>query len=383
MHNSVFAIIPSRQEFGRDSGSEPSSPYYGQDIDPEQDHIRLLTLLPGTHDGPITCTTAIVNLSSKPTYTALSYVWGDPSDRLPITFNGVSAFPITRNLHTALTHLRDPSNPQIFWIDALCINQDHANEKPHQIQLMGDIYRNASTTCIWLGPSTPTSDLAISLIRSLDGTNLSSPSNSPSPSGLRAIAEIQSCPWWSRVWVIQEALLSPDPIIRCGAQTLSMESFMVLDDIRRGWHRPSQTYHHSAINTITNLSLALRNPFSGIVTYWPDARIRLLNPTPSSSPSTLAEWAYYLSDFQATDPRDKIYGLLGLASEADRKIMKFALENNMSASQVYTRAMMWFLMTARNLLQLSFDTDSRASCAVGEKGRTLPSWVIDFSENAG
>ncbi|KAK4446716.1 heterokaryon incompatibility protein-domain-containing protein [Podospora aff. communis PSN243] len=382
MKNHVIGRLSTAiEDLDLENDSEPRSPYDGQDIDAQQDHIRLLTLLPGTENDPISCTTAVVNLSSKPTYTALSYVWGDASDRLPITFNTIPGFPITRNLHTALLHLRNPTSPRQFWIDALCINQDHANEKPHQIHLMGDIYKSASSTCIWLGPSSPTSDLAMALIRALDGANLSSPANSPSPAGLVAIAELQSRPWWSRVWVIQEALLSPHPTVRCGYQSLPMESFMVLDDIRRGWHRPTQTYQHSAFNAITNLSVALRNPFSGIVTYWPDARTRLLNPTADSSPSTLAEWAYYLSDFEATDPRDKIYGLLGLASETDRKIMKFALENDMAASQVYTRAMMWFLMTARNLLQLSFDTDSRASCPVGETGRTLPSWVIDFSEN--
>lgn len=359
----------------------PVSPYEGQDIDLKQDHIRLLTLLPGSRGDPIVCTSAIVSLSDKPVYTALSYVWGDPINRLSIQFNAVLEFPITRNLHVALTYLRDETSPKVLWVDALCINQDHANEKPHQIQLMGEIYKSATETCIWLGPESDTSELAIEIIRSLDGDNLSNPANSPSLDGINAIAELQKRPWWSRVWVIQEALLSPNPVVHCGDSTLSMQAFMVLDDIRRSWHRPSKQYLYSATNSIKNLTLALRNPFSGIVTFWPDARARLLHPTPETNPSTLAEWAQYLSDFHATDPKDKIYGLLGLASNSDRKIMRYALENNMTTSQVYTRAMMWFLMTSRNLLQLSFDKDSRASCPVGETGTTLPSWVVDFSQN--
>ncbi|KAK0653122.1 heterokaryon incompatibility protein-domain-containing protein [Cercophora newfieldiana] len=359
----------------------PVSPYEGQDIDLKQDHIRLLTLLPGSPGDPIVCTSTISSLSDKPVYTALSYVWGQATECVAIQFNTALSFPITRNLHTALTYLRDATSKKIFWIDALCINQDHPSEKPHQIQLMGDIYKSATETCIWLGPESDTSDLAISIIRSLDGDNLTSPSNSPSPKGLQAIAELQRRPWWSRVWVIQEALLSPNPVVHCGHATLSMEAFMVLDDIRRGWHRPSKQYMFSKTNSITNLSLALRNPFSGIVTFWPDARTRFLNPTPESSPSTLAEWAHYLSDFHATDPKDKIYGLLGLGSDSDRKLMRYALENNMTTGQVYTRAMMWFLMTSKHLLHLSFDKDSTADCPVGETGQTLPSWVVDFSEN--
>lgn len=359
----------------------PSSPYEGQDIDLTKDQIRLLDILPGSRGDPLVCTSYIVHLSDKPSYTALSYVWGDASDRLSIAFNNEPAHPITRNLHTALQYLRPPvgSPPTTFWIDALCINQAHDDEKPHQIQLMGEIYKSATHTSIWLGPESPTSDFAMSLIRDLDGTNLCSPHNSPSPSGLRAIAELQARPWWSRVWVIQEALLSPNPTVHCGDSTLPMEAFMVLDDIRRGWHRQSGTYLHTESNSITSLSIPLRNPFSGIITYWPDARERLLSPTPPSNPSTLSEWAQYLSDFNATDPRDKIYGLLGLATATDRQVMRHTLERNSPASQVYTRAVAWFLRTERELLQLSFDADSRAGSPVGETGGTLPSWVVDFS----
>ncbi|KAK0729595.1 heterokaryon incompatibility protein-domain-containing protein, partial [Lasiosphaeris hirsuta] len=188
-------------------GRTPPNPYEGQDIDLTKNQIRLLTLLPGSRNSPLVCTSYLVALSDKPSYTALSYVWGDATDRLLIQLNGETKLAITRSLHTALENLRDNnSSPITLWIDALCINQSHTAEKSHQIQLMGDIYKNASQTCIWLGPESPDSDLAMHLIRHLDGNDLSNPHNSPSPTGLQAIANLQSRPWWSRVWVIQEAL---------------------------------------------------------------------------------------------------------------------------------------------------------------------------------
>ena len=38
-----------------------------------------------------------------------------------------------------------------LWIDAVCINQNDISERNHQVLLMGDIYRGATTVLSWLG----------------------------------------------------------------------------------------------------------------------------------------------------------------------------------------------------------------------------------------
>ncbi|KAF7870193.1 uncharacterized protein EAF02_009383 [Botrytis sinoallii] len=39
----------------------------------------------------------------------------------------------------------------LFWIDAICINQDDLDERSQQVLLMGSIYKNASRVTVWLG----------------------------------------------------------------------------------------------------------------------------------------------------------------------------------------------------------------------------------------
>ncbi len=69
--------------------------------------------------------------SPPPSYTALSYVWGDPTDRLPITFNDTTA-SITKSLYAALEYLRSETEERTLWIDALCIDQSrHTARKRH------------------------------------------------------------------------------------------------------------------------------------------------------------------------------------------------------------------------------------------------------------
>jgi hypothetical protein len=58
--------------------------------------------------------------------------------------------------HALRTKLLDaalsPEYWKYFWIDAICINQDDIPERNSQVQMMGDIYTNATFVMIWLGP---------------------------------------------------------------------------------------------------------------------------------------------------------------------------------------------------------------------------------------
>jgi Heterokaryon incompatibility protein (HET) len=177
--------------------------YNGQDLDASKHQIRILELLGGSGSDKIECKSSVVSLEHNPAYTALSYVWGNDKDLLLITLNGYVDFPIIRNLYIALKYLRKEDEAVTLWVDALCINQKNTIEKNHQVKIMGEIYTKATHTCIWLGEGADDSDLAMQLIRKLDGNNMRSPDNNISPSGLEAIAKLQQRPWWSRVWVIQ------------------------------------------------------------------------------------------------------------------------------------------------------------------------------------
>ena len=96
-------------------------------------------------------------------YHALSYCWGDESDKLPILMNGKRKL-VTRNLHAALHRIWRSTFPEYdflseaigyghpLWIDALCINQDDNTEKGQQVQRMGRIFSDAGCVYAWLGP---------------------------------------------------------------------------------------------------------------------------------------------------------------------------------------------------------------------------------------
>jgi hypothetical protein len=132
-------------------------------LDPSKTEIRLIELLPRAPNcspqiEPLPrCNLIHVSLDDKPNYAALSYTWEDPRDTQMIMV-GHSSVPVTRNLYSALEHLRYDKTVRVIWIDALCINQSDDEEKSWQVQLMREIYQRATYVCIWLGPADNTSD---------------------------------------------------------------------------------------------------------------------------------------------------------------------------------------------------------------------------------
>jgi hypothetical protein len=55
-------------------------------------------------------------------YTALSYVWGDPNNIVKILVDSTE-LEITTNLDSALRHIRDKTRSRRIWADAICVNQ--------------------------------------------------------------------------------------------------------------------------------------------------------------------------------------------------------------------------------------------------------------------
>ena len=241
-----------------------------------------MTLLPGEAGEEIQVTLRNVTLdpASPPSYEALSYAWGSAQDTLPIrvvteniakqavhrsldgsestpgssdrdrfqrdSFHGVpySSLDVTRNLAVALRHLRYEREPRVLWIDAICINQQDVHERSAQVQCMGDIYRSARQTTVWLGPEEDNSCLAIEALDHLaskvtvdwstftivatgeDKDEVDQDKILPmNTKQLSSIKRLLERPWFERLWVWQEVRLTRSAIVLCGLTFLQWDRF--------------------------------------------------------------------------------------------------------------------------------------------------------------
>jgi Heterokaryon incompatibility protein (HET) len=171
------------------------------------DGIRLLRLLPHEdRNAPIQCQLFDYSLQESGKrmhlYDALSYVWGD-SDNPRSIYIGEHDLPVTENLHTALSHLRNFSLERIIWIDAICINQENTEEKEQQIQFMAKIYSQANRVLVWLGEAADDSDQALEEIRAAGGKATNSLNNKTIQSAVLALLQRK---WFRRIWVREQTL---------------------------------------------------------------------------------------------------------------------------------------------------------------------------------
>ncbi|KAG6362939.1 hypothetical protein INS49_008034 [Diaporthe citri] len=342
-------------------------------LDPSLRQIRLLRIEPNPSD--LSAVLETVSLDDGPKYTALSYTWGtEMSSGAGIALNGQGQtwrLPITRNLEVVLEHLcaSGDGKPITLWIDALCINQTDVEEKSHQITLMRDVYSGAEATCLWLGPAADNSDLAMATIGELFAARTYVlPDGALSEAHIEAINALQRREWWSRIWVLQEAMLSPSPIVRCGSATLPFEAFVHLDDIRLGYIRPERRSLDNASGG--SRFLIQGSPFRQILTHYPDEKPRV-----RAGITPLAEYVHMVDQFKATNPRDKIYGLLGLGMPSDVHFL--APNYSQSVADVYTRATARFIIQYQELIWLQFDNDNKSP------RHALPSWCPDYSTEPG
>jgi hypothetical protein len=131
-------------------------------------------------------------------YEALSYVWGSSNKPRSIFIEGCD-LPITENLYTALSRLRNCSLERIIWVDSVCINQEDIQEKERQIQLMAKIYGQANCVIVYLGEAADNSNQALEDIR-IAATNQSK-SLFITETRREAVFKLLERPWFQRIWV--------------------------------------------------------------------------------------------------------------------------------------------------------------------------------------
>ncbi|TWU75343.1 hypothetical protein ED733_006948 [Metarhizium rileyi] len=338
----------------------------------------------------------IVLLEEAPPFYALSHSWGTQIQNATVQIDGCVTY-VTPDLALAIRRLRELtavesslSPPALYiWIDYLCIDQRDTAERSSQVALMRRIYSRSIRTIIWLGPDHNSNCAAWQLVEQIydicqtQHPTAKTPGDIPvrayssslhSASGLPAwshtlwdhIADLMKVPWFSRIWVLQEVVLSPqDPIVLHGRGIYS-------------WHNLKWATAWMSRNGYTRLSRVpetLRNVYTMCSVRqssvrWPlDA---LLSMTQIK--------------FHATDQRDKIFALLGLAAECqDGKEPPEALrpDYSMDVARIYRRVARFLLEKNGSLALLTRAHGTPGSLTRRQRVRDmadLPSWTPDWSD---
>lgn len=206
------------QSFPPPTRSYSSIIYEPLDAGSKQPSIRLAILQPAPPESVIRITLAHATFASRPRYEALSYTWGKPNAVKVIEING-SSVNVRENLWAALVSLRDAREARVLWIDAICINQSDIEERNRQVQLMAYIYSRAKEVIVWLGTLIDPPPLSPS-------TKISKPHPKPTMTLKQdEVRELCTRPYWKRVWIVQEIGAATQLRVHWGSGSDSWDAF--------------------------------------------------------------------------------------------------------------------------------------------------------------
>jgi len=251
------------------------------------------------------------------------------------------AFNVGVNLWHALSWLRHQYKSEVFWIDAICINQNDIPERNAQVQIMGDIYEQADKVVIWLGEEADDSSLAFDLIHlwGLAGRSLyrSGDGLPTEPEEAEALLDTLSAkafeirnslallrllirPYWRRIWVLQEVARARKRTLVCGKDRLDIYPLFAANSF---WSKMDDPIHAGLIKK------------ADIPVYDSIIKLNTIQTFLKAALDTSVSHILYLSGkFLATDPRDKVYSLLGLPA---LKSLQIKPDYSLTIKEVYTQ----------------------------------------------
>ncbi|RMY01494.1 hypothetical protein D0867_11375 [Hortaea werneckii] len=316
----------------------PPRPYHYIALEP--DEIRLLYIHPingetyweKREDDPIRCSVWYCPRIGSPAYQALSYTWGGQERVHPVYVGDDIALLVTKNCLDALRLLRQ-RNILVVWIDAVCIDQSNPAEKAIQVAMIGDVFRNATRTLIYtdsnaadaadiadVGPSQKRSLVPSAMRKWLKGYEVEDKANSWSNTRSTFGSNMAQSPWFRRTWVVQELMLSRQPVIMTKDYMMPLLS-----------HATNLRHGIVGEPSVLDLYLELSHEYgktprpSAFGLVWPslfrsDGRDE--GAESAKEPSQLALNLWRLPDillltceFGCADPRDKVFAILPLDSK--------------------------------------------------------------------
>lgn len=351
-----------------------------QPLNPGTKQIRVLLLLPsGCLDSDVVCCLVTVDLDQDDVlFYAISYVWGDQSQTKFICLNGFNV-KVGQNAYTALRNVRHPQSPRLVWIDSLCINQADVAERNHQVKRMKDVYSRASRVLLCVCEPSQYVDTAITELvavqrvdmRSPCPSLISKPSTPPVGATLQGVKEAKEekwasiatfleLPFWRRLWIVQEISLG----------NTHKGAIILVGRSRILYHIIGQAVSALTLNSLivfrrSNSPLRRGTPFARVLTScraWCACRA-VIRPLSNGFIDIFTMQIH----LEASDERDRVYGLLALFPELETKV-----DYNKTTVKVYEDVTV-SLIDALGCLESMFHREYSVNNA-----KALASWATDL-----
>lgn len=338
---------------------EPLDLLYHRSLVGTDNEFRILRIK-GGREGSLCCDLSYHELSDDVKYEAMSYCWGTQDANCAISSGQLAGVKISEHLLRALERLRLPNSDRLIWIDALCVNQNDKQERTHQLNLIPRIYENAFRTIIWIGDLRPSSTKCSRGCPASDESvrTLCVPSSGPATEHEKAdgdlrqdLIELQTTEtskdgsdvWWRRLWCIQEFYFSQrDPSVYIGPHAVPWNKFYTL--------------------------------------FGPESHpLDSFRELKDTLPSSLRELFVMTGAFNSSDPRDRVFALLGMAPNEASETLNPSYHS--SIIRVIEDACLYLIKESGRLDVLLDERVDRTKWGKGKDrlADVMPTWIPELT----
>jgi hypothetical protein len=244
--------------------------------------------------------------------------------------------------------------------------------------MMGEIYRKARRTCIWLGEEREEGVKGRDCLGAMEflvqlsklphalssSTQLRQELRDDKFAGQwKAVGALLGRKWWTRVWTLQEYILSKEAKFYCGASGIGRSGLK------------SAVYSIYLVTSGHDDELFPRANFDAA---WNRRRLRQWHS--ENGEMGLVSMLAYLGNHSATDARDRVYSSLGLTGKRNRRLIgKPDYESNVE--QVYAGLVQrfWKEYACLDIICFAHLFNGDAEDTPREqRERKLPTWAPDW-----
>lgn len=277
-------------------------------------------------------------LNETPAYSALSYRWGSAAQSKTVKLNG-EQFTVRANLWNFLQQMHHEGANSLFWVDAVCINQDNIPERNQQVVMMAEIYAQAEQVIVWLGRD-PHIEYCLQVIELSEHEDFLYGEDDK----VRAIARSYACQqvasldYWKRAWIVQEIALGQTVLLKSGATVVLLDEFRSLLSERGSCeHAPGRVC--AADGLLSSIPL-----------------FQATEGAAAATATSMEPWLADLGALECTEPRDQVYSLLGLyrmRNPPDSILFYVTVDYSKSVETIYWDCAYMMLMNMRSSAEIS------------------------------
>lgn len=385
-HQRSITIREQAMETDPAKPESTSSPYKHQEL--RQDQIRLLTTK--CIDGSVEMEINKYTLTEDLDYDAISYVWGSAPALVTVKCNSEPLLVTSTTLdmlHYLHLHQTNTTTRKI-WIDAICINQTDEEEKGTQIPLMREIYSRARTVVVWMGHSTPETDIFFTEFQEMRvklktwkakydaDPDCPNPDREERPCQEEAfwsgLSRLLSNEWFRRLWTYQEIVLPITATLLCGGLWADFDEF--LNFLMDGWFDSNYSARVSTITFGISDELASRSCYA--IKFWRDLDAGNGDAKEIYAHNVGRE-LYNLRERHVKEPVDRVWAIVGLLQRGLRDRLSSQVDYSAKGRDEYWKTWIMFaklLMNEYRGMNLLHIAPTREP-----KFPKLPSWCPNLS----